>query len=254
MSAGTLLLPGGAAADWLRACDPRLRVAAAALVALTVVSLATPRGSSVALVLCVLLAISAGAASRTLLRRLVALEGFMLVLLAFLPFTVPGPELFALGPLHASTSGLARAILIVLKANAAALALLALVGSMEPVVLGHALARLRVPDKLVHLFLFTVRYVGVIHDEYLRLRQAMRARAFVARADRHTWRSLGWLAGMLLVRSFERAERIVAAMKCRGFDGRFHLFDSTRWRTRDTLLGAALVVAIGIVLVVEHGT
>jgi cobalt/nickel transport system permease protein len=81
----------------------------------------------------------------------------------------------------------------------------------------------------------------------------MRARAFVARADRHTWRSFGWLIGMLLVRSFERSERIVAAMKCRGFDGRFHLIDQFAWRPGDTALAAVLLVAIAGVLLLERG-
>ena len=253
MSRLALFVPMAGAA-WVGECDPRLRVVAAGLIALAVVSLQTRTAAGLALALCALLALAAGSGSGTLVRRLLALEGFMLVLLVMLPFSVPGPALFALGPLSASEAGVARAVLIVLKANAAGLAVLALVGSLEPVVLGHALARLRVPDKLVHLFLFTVRYVGVIHGEYLRLRQAMRARAFVARADRHSWRCLGWLTGMLLVRSFERSERIIAAMKCRGFDGRFHLFDSACWRTRDTLLGAALLAVLGVVLIVEHGT
>jgi cobalt/nickel transport system permease protein len=252
MSRLALYAPAAGAA-WLDACDPRLRVVAAGLIALTVAGLDTRTAAAVALALCALLAALAGSGGGTLVRRLLALEGFMLVLLVMLPFSVPGPTLFALGPLSASEAGLARAILIVLKANAVALAVLALVGSMEPVVLGHALARLRVPAKLVQLFLFTVRYVGVIHDEYRRLRQAMRARAFVARADRHTWRSFGWLIGMLLVRSFERSERIVAAMKCRGFDGRFHLIDRSVWRPRDTALGAVLLVAIAAVLLLERG-
>ena len=34
------------------------------------------------------------------------------------------------------------------------------------------------PDKLTHLFLFTVRYLGVLHHEYQRLLSAMRVRAF----------------------------------------------------------------------------
>jgi cobalt/nickel transport system permease protein len=75
----------------------------------------------------------------------------------------------------------------------------------------------------------------------------MRARGFRARSDGHTWRSLGWLMGMLLVRSLERAQRIRAAMKCRGFDGRFYLFDGGVWQPADTrfaALGATLLSAL----------
>lgn len=115
--------------------------------------------------------------------------------------------------------------MILLKAHAVVLALLALVGTISATTLAHALAHLRVPDKLVHLMLFTVRYLEVIGQEYKRMRRAMQARAFVLRTDRHTWRSVGYLIGMLLVHSLERSERIMDAMKCRGYRGRFYLLD-----------------------------
>ncbi len=132
------------------------------------------------------------------------------------------------------------------------LGLLILVGTLEPVVLGHALARLRLSPKLVQLLLFTLRYIHVLFDEFQRLRLAMRARAFRPANNRHSWRSLGWLMGMLLLRSFQRAQRIDAAMRCRGFRQQFHLFDNLRWRPRDSalLLGAmALLIAL---LVLEY--
>jgi len=105
---------------------------------------------------------------------------------------------------------------------------LALLSSLEMVELGHALARLGAPQRLVTLLLFTVRYVDVLGQEYARLRLAMRARAFRPRAGWHTWRAYGWLVGMLLVMSLERSERIHAAMRLRGFTGRFHLLDEAR--------------------------
>jgi len=98
----------------------------------------------------------------------------------------------------------------------------------EPTQFGHALSRLRVPDKLVHLLLFTVRYLDVIGQEYKRMRRAMQARAFVMQANRHTWRSIGYMIGMLLVRALERSERVMNAMKCRGYQGRFFLMDDAR--------------------------
>jgi len=56
----------------------------------------------------------------------------------------------------------------------------------------------------------------------------MQARAFVMGTNRHTWKSIGYLFGMLLIRSVERAERINDAMKCRGFCGRFYLNDEMK--------------------------
>uniref|UniRef100_UPI0025EB1CA7 cobalt ECF transporter T component CbiQ n=1 Tax=uncultured Thiohalocapsa sp. TaxID=768990 RepID=UPI0025EB1CA7 len=186
-----------------------------------------------------------GLRGRDALVRLAALEGLMLVLLATLPFTVPGEVLLTLGPLTATREGLAAAALIALRANAVVLALLGLLGGLEPAVLGHALARLGVPRKLVHLLLLTVRQIGLLDAERQRLLRAMRARAFVPRSRRHTWVSYGNLIGMLLVRSLERARRIEAAMRARGFRGRFHLLDSRHWGAADTawLLGLLPLLA-----------
>ena len=233
-------LPGSRGTGWLAARDPRLRILAALAFALATVSLLHLPAALAALALALGFALSAGLAAGELTRRLLALEGFMLILLLSLPFTIPGTPLLAVGPLTASLEGLERAALIALKANAVAIALLGLVGSLEPAVLGHALARLGAPEKLVHLLLLTVRQIHLLHAEFLRLRQAMRARAFVPRSDRHTWRSYGWLMGMLLVRSLARSRRILGAMRCRGFHGRLYLLDSAAWGRADTALLFAL--------------
>jgi len=174
---------------------------------------------------------------RALLRRLAALNGFMAILLVVLPLTSPGTELFRLGPLSGTAEGLARAAGIALKGNAIVLCLSALVGTMELVTLGHALERLKLPSKLVHLLLFSARYVDVLQRECRRLLNSIRARGFSPGMTLHTYRTLGYLAGMLLVRSFDRSERILAAMKCRGFDGRFHVLATFAPGARDVGFG-----------------
>lgn len=249
MTAASLLSPRGG--GYFAARDPRALILAVLLIALVTVSL---ESLSVAAVIFTMAAATAaaGMSLRDLLRRLAALEGLMVVVLITLPFTVSGQELLALGPLTATREGIAQAALIVLKAHAVVLALLGLVGSLEPAVLGHALARLGVPEKLVHLLLLTVRQIELLHQEFLRLRQAMRARGFVARSNRHTWTSYGNLVGMLLVRSLERSRRIQAAMRCRGFHGRLYLLDSGRWRASDTVLLAALLLLLSALLVLDR--
>lgn len=234
MNSTALLMPHGS--GWILTRDPRLRLVGALLFALVAVSLQHLPALCAAFLLALLLTASAGIGAAELLRRLLALEGFMIILLLTLPFTVSGPPAFDIGPLAASVAGLALATNILLKANAVLLMLLALVGSLEPAVFGHALARLGVPEKLVWLLLMTIRQIHLLHRELLRLHQAMQARAFVPRSDRHTWNSYGWLMGMLLVRSLARAQRLLAAMRCRGFHGRLYLLDTTHWRPADSAL------------------
>ena len=52
------------------------------------------------------------------------------------------------------------------------------------------------------------------------------------------------LVGMLLVKSFDRADRIVAAMKCRGFRGRFYVLHHFAFARRDLLFGVASLVGL----------
>jgi cobalt/nickel transport system permease protein len=248
-----VLLAGAAGQpEWLSRRDPRLRLAAALLFALVTVSLQTFPALLAALALAVTAAAAGGPDWRPVLRRLLPLEGLMLALLLLLPFTVEGTPWFSFGPLQASQEGFQLALRILLRANAVLVMLLALLGTLEPTTLGHALGRLGVPEKLVHLFLLTVRYVELIHDEYRRLRNAMRARAFVPRGNLHGWRSLGWLIGMLLVRSLERARRVLAAMKCRGFHGRLYLLADYRWGRGDSAAALAASLLLGGLLWLEH--
>ncbi len=243
----------GVALGQVAGLDPRLRLVAAAGFAFTVVACRGLPALAAGLVLALATAWAARLPLRATVRRVLAMDALIVLLIVMLPFTVPGEAILRLGPLTASREGMVQATAIAAKAHAVILALLALVGTLEAPRLGHAMGRLGAPDKLVHLLLFTLRYVGVIEAEYRRLRLAMKARAFRPRSDRHTWQSYGYLVGMLLVRSFDRSERILAAMKCRGFTGRFHPGEAGAWRSSDTAFAALWLLALAGLIAIERG-
>ncbi len=238
-------------AAYLSAVDPRARIVAA--VVLSVVVVAAGRLSVIGLALTVAAAglMLGGLPLKDAVKRLLPLNVLMLLLILLLPLGTPGTTVWQLGPLEFSREGLRLAAAVALKGNAVLLTLLALLGTMDPITLGHALGHLCVPEKFTHLLLFTVRYLDVLNREYLRLRAAMKARAFQPRMDRHTYRSLGYLVGMLLVRSFDRAERIAAAMKCRGFQGRFFLLDHFAFSRRDAAFCTASAILLLSLLLME---
>lgn len=184
--------------------------------------------------------------ARPLARRLLHINLFMALLFLTLPTTTPGEPAFSIFSLPFSRVGLHLAAMITLKANAIVLAFTALLGTVELSALGHALQHLRVPDRLIHLFLFTLRYLDVIHHAYEDLLRAMKARGFRPRMDLHTYRSYGSLMAMLLVRSLERAERVMDAMKCRGFKGRFLTYRPFDFHRRDAVfcLVATIVLCL----------
>jgi cobalt/nickel transport system permease protein len=95
----------------------------------------------------------------------------------------------------------------------------------------------------------TYRYVFLLIDEFARLRIALRVRGFRNRANLHSYRTIGQVAGTLLVRSHERSERVAQAMKSRGFDGEFRTLVDFRTTAGD-VLGFAAIVSFAAGLIV----
>ncbi len=219
--------------------DPRGRVLVAAAFSVLIAVCNRFGALGAGLVAAAALACLARLPLAPVLKRLAGVNLFMAFLWVVLPLTASGAETVQAGPLPLSVAGLALAARITLKANAIVLALTALVSTLEITTLGHALSHLHVPEKLTHLFLFTVRYTDLLHHEYRRLRQAMKVRCFRPGVNRHTYRTTGYLVGMLLVKSLDRSERVLAAMKCRGFRGRFYVVHHFAFARRDAAFGVA---------------
>jgi len=203
--------------------DPRVKLCLALAYAFLVALSDSILVSCVALVLGIVLVSIAGLKAGLILKRIRILLLFIVLLWITLPLGVPGTIVFTLGSLHISAEGIRQALTISLKATAVVILIIALLGTSSVFSLVHALSHFHVPKKLLYLFFLSYRYVHVIGVEYYRLRAAMRVRAFNPGTNMHTLRSYGYLVGMLLVRSFERSDRIYHAMLCRGFQGRFYL-------------------------------
>jgi len=236
--------------SWLDTFDPRTRIVFVLLAALTIVSVGDLLVAvGVFAAAAILLAVSRPTARR-LGWRLLAIEGVLIGLVVTLPFSVPGDELWRVGPLTATVQGVERAALLGLRANAVAFVVLAVLGGLEVARVAAALAQLRLPPLLVQTLTFAVRYVEVLQRQAQRLREGMRARGFRPATNVHTYQTFGWFVAALFLSSLERSERVLDAMRCRGFDGTFHADDvdaSLPRRDRLLLAGAGLLM-VGTVL------
>lgn len=229
--------------------DLRAAIIAAALIAVGVAALTRPPTALAAFAAVLALAIAARVRPRAALRRLAHVEGFLVALLVCLPFTTPGREIFALGPLRASAEGLTLALLIALKVNTVALALLALLGGAPPEGLGRGLRGLGAPERFTRLMDLQLRHAHTAREGLRRQSEAMRARGFRPRSNLHTWRSLGHLLGGALLRAFDRAERVEEAMRMRGAGALAHapcapMPARARLACALTGLGAALLILL----------
>jgi len=79
----------------------------------------------------------------------------------------------------------------------------------------NTLRRLRVPSFFIIMFELTYRYIGVLLNEAY----SMSIAYFLRSPNRKgiEMRDMGSFAGQLLIHSFDRAERVYNAMKCRGY-------------------------------------
>ena len=109
---------------------------------------------------------------------------------------------------------------------------LVLVASTGMVPLCAALARLGVPRIFTVQLLLLYRYAFVLGAEAARLATARRLRSA---GRRPALNSYGPLLGQLLLRAFQRAQRIHEAMGARGFDGELRSLRTLRWQPRDTV-------------------
>lgn len=177
-------------------------------------------------------------------KRLIPVNLMILFLWFFLPFTTGGEALYSRGVFTITREGVLLASVLTVKANAMMLIFISFVASTPVNTAGHAMGNLGVPDKLVHLFFFTYRYIHVIFDEYKRLKTAMLIRGFTPGTNLHTYRSYAYLVGMLLVKSSDRAGRVHDAMLCRGFNGKFYSLSSFSIKKGDIAVFVFFMVLI----------
>jgi cobalt/nickel transport system permease protein len=231
--------------------DPRAKIVAALVFSLIVALNDSITVSAIALCFPLTLLFVARISLKRVLVRLVAVNLFIGFLWICLPFTVPGEILYSLGPVSISREGVVLALSLTLKSNAIILAMIALLGTSRIFSLVHALSHLRIPDKLIHLFFFCFRYIQVIHEEYHRLANAAKMRSFKPRTSFHTYRTYAYLFGALLVRSLDRSHRIMAAMKCRGFKGKFYILDDYQMKRLDYIVAGSGLIFMAALLVIR---
>lgn len=195
--------------------------------------------------------------TRTVL-RLLAMSGFLAMFLIVMPFTVPalpGDVLLRFGSLDRlmfNLRGVEIALLIIGKAVAVALLMEPLLATSPLANTLHGLARLGLPDILTQMVLLSHRYVHVFREEGARMATGMQVRGFRKKTNRATVAALGNFLGMLLVRSFERTERVQEAMQARGFTGRLPAPETAAIRPSDLLLSAGWLLTGALLLAADR--
>lgn len=224
----TTAVPASPLARW----DARWKLGGLVLLAASAASVTRPGPAAVAL---------GGGCGLALLGRLPVrdvLGRVGLLLLSVTPFVL-------LLPL---TAGWAAAGTFALRLAAVGLVALVLARTASAGQTFAAAGELGAPRSLVAVALLAHRYAFLFAGELVRLRRAWRARGFRFATTRHAYRTVGQAVGSLAVRADDRAERVAAALRCRGFDGGMKPLDPFRTRPADVLgFLACVLAAVGLV-------
>ena len=215
--------------------DPRWKLAAIVLGVIGFALLRTLPAAAAALCLATALVLLSRLPLRWYVTRVAAVGIFIGLFALAMPFTVPGPDEWRLGPVTIYLEGVLLGLRLLAKTVAILTLMLVLLATTRLEETFKAAHSLRTPGLLVQLAMLTVRYTFLFGSELARMRVALRVRGYRNRASRHSYRTVGHVAGTLLVRGYERAERVGQAMCCRGFDGRFRSVTEFRTGVRDVI-------------------
>lgn len=229
-----------ARSHWFGRLDPRAKIVGVFALVLVIALLTRPELIMAALVL----AISVAAASR------IPYLGLAKAYAAALPFVAfASVSIFLF-------SGTDKGLAMLGRTSACVLLLLVLVLGTETFDLFGGLRRLKVPAVLATLLMLTYRYIIVVSEEFSRMRVARKARGFGggrSLLDRYALRILSFTAGMVLVRSTGRADRVYEGLKCRGFTGDMTMWKRSELSARDGVFLASMVAVSAVLATAQAG-
>ena len=104
-----------------------------------------------------------------------------------------------------------------------------------------ALEWFKIPKIIIMLLSFLYRYIFIFTDQAMRMDRARKLRTF-GKKPFHQFKVFGNMIGSLFGRSYERGERIYAAMVSRGFDGEIKTLNKFHLRNADVVICSVILV------------
>ncbi len=231
----------------MHSLDPRVKILA--LFFLIIVAVTTPPqylwSFSVYLGLVIIMAVASRVPSRHIITRALVIVPFVLLVAIFIPFiSSKSGGRYDLWLFTVSHHGVMVLWNVLIKGTISVICLILLTSTTSFSRLLEGFERLHIPRFFTNTASFMYRYIFVITDEAQRMKRARDARNFGAR---WVWQSkvIGHLVGSLFIRSYERAERVYAAMASRGFDGTIPRSEGMGLRLSDWIF-LILVAAIAL--------
>lgn len=208
----------GHASAFLVRRDARLRLLGMVLLAFAYSAIQDVRAVPAMLAVTIVLWLLSGFSLRYVLRRLFYPSFFVLFLALGLLLFGGKTVIYQMGFINITREGLHAAILVTTRFYCILTVAIALL-LVSPLLTNIAAMRaLKLPYIMVDMALLMMRYLEVLKQDVHSMNISMRLRGHKNTAwSLQTIKTSAWLAGSLLVRSYERADGVYKAMRLRGY-------------------------------------
>ena len=189
-----------------------------------------------------------------ILKRSLVILPFAALIAISIPFVKEGEVAGSLNlwvwEVSVTYNGLQIFASVLTKAWLSILSLTLLTSTTKMTNLLKGLEQLHMPRVMVMILSFMYRYIFVLTDEAMRMRQARDSRNF---GGKRLWqiRTIGNMIGTLFIRSYERGERVYAAMLARGFDGQTQTLGHLNFKQLDAYFGLSFSLVIILASVIN---
>ena len=192
-----------------------------------------------------------GSITRTRWRVVFSLAARFELLILFwmflIPFTYGTTVILSMalpwGTLYAYQEGLMFGILIGFRMMTMVILFITVLSHMSLTEFISALRTLRVPTAILGSLLIMLRYIPLFMTERKRMQEAQHLRGYSRGKRFERIKSLGYLVGTTINRSFDRSATVYEAMSLRGF-GKGTMVSGSGFRRYDALLPLAFLIFI----------
>ncbi|NHZ84804.1 MAG: cobalt ECF transporter T component CbiQ [Planctomycetia bacterium] len=174
----------------------------------------------------------------SLIKKALIMSPFAIMIGVFNPFfdKVPHLNIYGLN----ITGGWISFISIILRFFLTVEAGLILVSVTGMYRICNALRQLGLPEVFVTQILFLYRYLFVLIEEGTGMIRAKELRVF--KKSQNNLKLFGRIAGSLLLRTFNRAQRIYQAMVARGYKGKINMIENSKINSVDVIYGLGWIM------------
>ena len=166
----------------------------------------------------------------------------------FLPFISKGDNqvIFEFFSVSVYETGFNEMISILIKITLCVSLAIVLTATTSNIEIIYGLQKLKLSPLLISILSFAIRYIDVFIDEFKRVRVAMKSRGYDEKGIKGL-KPIAYASGALLIRGYERGERVYNSMLSRGFTGSIELKEREYKSSKSLLLFSTISICITII-------